>query len=96
MAEAQSGHPRLGIATVYRTVKAWVDEGKLVQVDLPGAAPRYELAGKGHHHHFLCRACDRVFELSGCPDGLSRLTPRGFAVESHDVVLYGVCAACAA
>lgn len=94
--EAQAVHPRLGIATVYRTLKSWLDEGRLVQVDLPGEAPRYELTGREHHHHFHCRSCDKVFELSGCPAGLASLTPRGFSLESHEVVLYGVCAACSA
>jgi Fur family ferric uptake transcriptional regulator len=86
--------PGLGIATVYRTLKVWVEEGRLAQVDLPGEPPRYEATGKAHHHHFHCRACDRVYELQGCPEGLRRMTPEGFSLEAHEVVLYGRCAAC--
>ena len=93
---AQRHLPGLGIATVYRTLKSWLEEGSLVQVDLPGEPPRYEATGKQHHHHFHCRACDRVYELEGCPDGLKSLTPAGFSLESHEVVLYGRCATCAA
>ncbi|MGH9361888.1 MAG: Fur family transcriptional regulator [Thermoanaerobaculia bacterium] len=85
----------LGIATVYRTLKGLVEQGSLAAVELPGEPPRYELSGKGHHHHFHCRGCGRVFELEGCPEGLKRLTPRGFALEAHEVVLYGRCAGCA-
>ena len=92
---ARRGSPGLGIATVYRTLKTWVDEGGLTQVDLPGEPPRYEATGKQHHHHFHCRSCDRVYELQGCPDGLRGLTPPGFSLESHEVVLYGRCAECA-
>ena len=88
--------PGLGIATVYRTLKALVEEGALTQVELPGEPPRYETHGKRHHHHFHCRACDRVYELEGCPEGLRSLTPAGFSLESHEVVLYGRCAACSA
>jgi Fur family ferric uptake transcriptional regulator len=88
--------PGLGIATVYRTIKALAEEGSLAQVDLPGEPPRYEATGKVHHHHFHCRGCDRVYELVGCPDGLRGLTPSGFSLESHEVVLYGRCASCAA
>ncbi len=91
---AQPSSPRLGIATVYRTLKALVEAGWLTQVDLPGEPPRYESTGKAHHHHFHCRACDRVYELEGCPDGLRRMTPAGFSLESHEVVLYGRCAEC--
>lgn len=92
---ARRGSPGLGIATVYRTLKTWVEEGGLTQVDLPGEPPRYEVTGKQHHHHFHCRSCDRVYELQGCPEGLRALTPPGFSLEAHEVVLYGRCAECA-
>lgn len=91
---ARTDYPRLGIATVYRTLRAWVEEGGLTEVELPGEPPRYEQTGKQHHHHFLCRRCDRVYELEGCPKGLQSLTPAGFALERHEVVLYGLCASC--
>jgi Fur family transcriptional regulator, ferric uptake regulator len=93
---AQTDVPRLGIATVYRNVKALVDEGWLAPVELPGEPPRYEIAGKEHHHHFMCRHCDRVYELDGCSGNLRAGVPRGFRVEGHEVVVYGLCRACAA
>lgn len=92
---AQPRSPGLGIATVYRTLRTGVEGGWLRQVDLPGEAPRYEPTGKQHHHHFHCRICDRVYEIEGCPDGLVSLTPPGFSLEAHEVVLYGRCAQCA-
>jgi Fur family transcriptional regulator, ferric uptake regulator len=86
----------LGIATVYRNLKAFQDEGWIETVELPGEPPRYEMAGKGHHHHFHCRDCDRVYEVEGCPGNLSSITPKGFELESHEFVLYGRCDTCAA
>jgi len=94
LAGAQRHMARLGIATVYRTIKALVDEGWLVPVDLPGEPPRYELAGKGHHHHFHCRDCGKMFELNGCVDNLKRLLPPGFNISGHEVLLYGQCSTC--
>ena len=88
--------PKLGIATVYRTLNAFVDEGLAVAVALPGTAPRYETAGRGHHHHFHCHQCDRVFDVPGCPGTLRTLTPRGFSLDAHDIVLYGRCDHCRA
>lgn len=87
--------PSLGLATVYRTLKALLEEGFLVSVELPGEVPRYERAGKAHHHHFLCRVCGRVYELEGCPKDVETLVPPGFLAEGHEVTLYGRCAACA-
>jgi Fur family transcriptional regulator, ferric uptake regulator len=86
----------LGIATVYRNLKAFQEEGWIVSVELPGEPPRYEMSGKGHHHHFHCRKCDRVFEVEGCPGNLASVTPEGFELESHQFVLYGRCEGCAA
>ena len=86
--------PGLGIATVYRTLKALVEEGVLEPVELPGQGTRYELAHRPHHHHFQCRACQRVFDIHGCPGDLSALAPPGFLVETHEINLYGLCGDC--
>jgi Fur family ferric uptake transcriptional regulator len=94
LALAQRGTARLGIATVYRTVKALVAEGWLQGVDMPGSHTRYEKSDKGHHHHFHCRVCDRVFEMEGCTGDLNLLTPRGFRMEGHEIIINGLCAAC--
>jgi len=94
LSTARRDLPGLGIATVYRTVKALLAEGALHTVELPGAPARYELAGKRHHHHFHCRACDGVFEVDACPAGIRRLLPGGFSLERHEIILYGLCAGC--
>jgi Fur family ferric uptake transcriptional regulator len=95
LAAAQASVPGLGIATVYRNLKALVDDGALRAVNLPGENPRYELAGHEHHHHFQCTHCQRVFDVHACPGDLSRLAPTGFTVEDHDLTLYGRCSDCA-
>jgi Fur family transcriptional regulator, ferric uptake regulator len=92
---AQGELPGLGIATVYRNINRLVAEGWLTPVALPGEPARYEQAGKHHHHHFHCRRCGGVYEVHGCPGSLRRLVPRGFKLESHELVLGGVCARCA-
>lgn len=91
---AQAQVPGLGIATVYRNLKVMVDEGELQPVTLPGENARFELVGHGHHHHFQCRQCGRVFDVHACPGDLSRLAPTGFSVEGHDLTLYGRCSDC--
>jgi len=91
---AQARSPGVGIATVYRTVKRFSEEGWLVAIELPGESPRYELAGKSHHHHFRCQSCGGVFELPPCGVTLERLLPEGFDLEQHEIVLYGRCRDC--
>lgn len=91
---AQAHAPGLGLATVYRNLKALQDAGEIVAVPLPGQVARYELAGHGHHHHFHCTACDRVYEVHACPGDMKRLAPRGFEVQAHELTLIGLCRDC--
>jgi len=85
---------RLGMATVYRTLASLVDAGDVTTVDVPGQPARYEPAGKGHHHHFHCTVCERLYEVDGCPGNLAGLAPPGFSVTGHDLTLIGICRAC--
>jgi Fur family ferric uptake transcriptional regulator len=85
----------LGVATVYRTIGALLDEGWIVAVEIPGEPTRYERSDKGHHHHFQCERCDRVFDVAGCLENIRKLAPPRFRVKQHSVTLYGVCAGCA-
>ena len=92
---SKSSAPGLGIATVYRSIKALLKGGEISEVALPGEPPRYESAGKDHHHHFRCERCEKVFELGGgCLPDLKSALPRGFRVTSHEVLVHGVCATC--
>jgi Fur family transcriptional regulator, ferric uptake regulator len=84
----------LNEATVYRNMKLLVENGWLKKVNSPELGTRYERAGKEHHHHFQCRSCDRLFEISGCAFNEDNSTPPGFVTESHEVYLFGICSNC--
>lgn len=94
LGNAQAKIASLGIATVYRSVRALIEEGFLQAVDLPGHPTLYERADKGHHHHFLCTSCEAVYELDGCTTEVKGALPRGFHATGHDVTIYGTCATC--
>jgi Fur family ferric uptake transcriptional regulator len=94
LALAQDGVPNMGIATVYRNLKLMLDDGELKSVTLPGDNQRYESADHGHHHHFQCTTCQKVFDVHACPGNLGKLAPKGFTVEHHDLTLYGKCSDC--
>ncbi|MDP1901588.1 MAG: transcriptional repressor [Rubrivivax sp.] len=91
---AQSQVPGLSVATVYRNLKLLQDAGEITAVTLPGDSARYESPRDGHHHHFQCTLCNRVFDVHACPGDLARLAPEGFTVEHHELTLYGRCAEC--
>ena len=92
--EARRHVAALGLATVYRNLKALVDAGAIQVVTLPGEVARYELAQRGHHHHFRCDVCQRVFDVHRCPGDLAGLAPPGFSVARHEITLYGRCSDC--
>ncbi len=94
LGEAQRESPRLGIATVYRALRDGQNDGTIRTVEVPGGATRYELAGHGHHHHFHCLTCQKVFEVAGCPGDLANLAPAGFEVTGHEILLTGTCSDC--
>ncbi len=89
--------PSLGLATVYRTLKLLQEQQEVHTVLLDGEN-LYEATGRGHHHHFSCRQCHKVFTLHTCPLPLPAGTVMegGYVVEAHEVTLYGLCPQCAA
>jgi len=92
--EARRHVAALGLATVYRNLKALLDAGEIQVVALPGEAARYEPARREHHHHFRCDVCQRVFDVHQCPGDLAGLAPPGFSVARHEITLYGRCSDC--
>lgn len=94
MSEAEQLIGSIGIATVYRAIRSLIADGFVEPVELPGYAPLYERAGKGHHHHFICTNCERAYELEGCESEIRTKLPRGFRVSGHDVTFFGSCASC--
>ena len=94
LALSRGNVPGMSIATIYRNIRSLVEEGWLTSVALPGTSARYEVAGKQHHHHFQCKDCEKVFELSGCDFDIKPQLPNGFQMTGHEFFLYGICAEC--
>lgn len=86
--------PGLGVATVYRNLKALVADEKLKTVEMPGNIVLYELPRADHHHHFSCVSCLKVFDIDACGLNLKRLLPAGFEVQRHEILLSGFCSSC--
>ncbi len=91
---AQERVDGLSIATVYRNINLLLEEKWLAPVEIPGETTRYEVAGKGHHHHFQCNRCGKLFDLEGCAVEIKPMVPRGFRTTGHEFFVYGLCAAC--
>ncbi len=86
----------VGIATVYRTLKLLQESEQIQIVILPSGESRFESAQHGHHEHFQCRTCTRVFDVHTCslPKTRGATLPGGFVIEDHEITFYGTCPDC--
>ncbi len=93
-------HPGIGSATVYRTLKLFVDAGLAREVLLHDGQTRYEHVVAGEHHdHLVCTACNTVIEFEN--ETIEKLQDEiaarhGFLIKSHKLEIYGLCACCRA
>ena len=95
---------RLGLkpskVTLYREVDFLVSGGWATVLDLGGGRKCYEWASE-HHHHLVCKKCNRIEELDAhemessfvkFEKSLSRKS--GFADLGHSLEFYGICNRC--
>ena len=54
--------PGIGVATVYRNLRALVDEGRVVTLETSLGSIHYD-ADVSDHAHFVCRHCGRISDL---------------------------------
>jgi Fur family ferric uptake transcriptional regulator len=92
--------PRIGYATVYRTMKMLSEGGVAHERKFGDGLTRYELADEGaHHDHLICMECGSIqeFEEPTIEELQERVAVRyGFEVHHHKHELYGRCRACIA
>jgi len=91
---AASKIPRINLSTVYRTIKALMEEEKIILSELPGEKSYYEIIQKDHHHYFVCDACSKVYFITQCPKGVDEIVPEGFHLLGHSITLNGFCVEC--
>jgi len=92
-------NPRVGYATVYRTLKLLKEVGLAAERHFDDGQARFEpVEGETQHHdHIICERCGKIVEFASRE--LERLQARigrflGFTVGRHRMELYGICAEC--
>ncbi len=92
--------PRVGYATVYRTLKLLTECGVANERQFGDGLTRYELADdSSHHDHLICTVCNGIteFEDERVEEIQEEIAARhGFRLRSHKHELYGVCPTCQA
>lgn len=89
---------RIGLATVYRTLQAMVDEGTVDTLRTDDGEQVFRRCSTHHHHHLVCRDCGATIEVEG--PMVERWAEKvgaehGFTDIGHTLELFGRCADCA-
>jgi Fur family ferric uptake transcriptional regulator len=91
--------PRIGRATVFRTLEALVAAGVARRLERDGHVYAYVACRPGHHHHLACSRCGRVEEIGEAyirPVAERVAAERGFRIDDARLDFYGICARCTA
>ncbi|HEX7407393.1 MAG TPA: transcriptional repressor [Candidatus Binatia bacterium] len=96
--EVKRVNPRIGYATLYRTMKLLIECSLAVERHFRDGEARYESQAEGHHHdHLICEACGKIVEFE--EDRIEALQAEvaarlGFRFTGHKMELYGLCNQC--
>src|SRR4029453_7426275 len=93
---ARRKNPRIGFATVYRTLKLLEECGLARTMDYGDGTLRYE-PNRFQHHHIICTSCNRTIEfLSPELEALIRKVQQlhQFVPQLHAVRILSVCQDC--
>jgi Fur family ferric uptake transcriptional regulator len=94
--KVRAADPRVGYATVYRTMKMLTEGGMANELHFGDGATRYEIADEdAHHDHLICEECGQIveFEEPLIEELQERIAVQhGFVVTYHKHELYGHCA----
>lgn len=91
---------RIGLATVYRNLRALAEEGEVdVLLAADGEALYRRCDVDTHHHHLVCRQCLRTEEIEAraVEKWVHSLGKNyGYTNLEHSIEVYGTCAQCSA
>lgn len=85
----------VGVATIYRTMRLFVEAEIVTEHRFDDGKSRYELAHEGDHHdHLICTKCGLIIEFEDeIIEEQQRLIAAqyGIHIETHKMELYGRC-----
>ncbi|RKY39512.1 MAG: transcriptional repressor [Candidatus Omnitrophota bacterium] len=99
-------YPNIGLTTIYRTLDILTDMGLVWKFDFGDGRARYELiegSKKMHHHHLICKGCNRIVDYTEFIEEEKELVKKmqnslskkyNFKITSHIIQFYGFCSKC--
>ena len=90
--------PKIGLATVYRTLALLTKSGLALEMDFGDGQKRYESSYKSvHHDHMVCTECGKILEfnhplIEKYQEEVAK--QKNFKITSHKLDLFGLCQDC--
>ena len=90
--------PKIGLATVYRTLALLTKSGLALEMDFGDGQKRYESSYRSlHHDHMLCTECGKILEfnhplIEKYQEEIAK--QKNFKITSHKLDLFGLCKNC--
>lgn len=97
-AEVAKNIPSISLATVYRVLNQYAEQGLVNRVHIPDSPTRYD-DWLAPHHHLLCNSCKQLFDLPPLPLpelALPQDTEAGHTITGVELIFRGTCSGCAA
>ena len=95
LARVQESMPGVGYATVYRSMKLFVEAGVAHERHFQDAQTRYEpVLDASHHDHLICTLCKTIFEFEDqVIEDRQAIVAREYGLDltSHRHEIYGTC-----
>lgn len=95
-------NPKMGIATIYRTLQLFEEIGLVYKHNFDDGFSRYEIMSLNsnevhQHHHLLCKECGKIIEVKeDLMNSLEEIIEKqyNFEILNHVVKFTGICNQC--
>jgi len=90
--------PKIGLATVYRTLALLTKSGLALEMDFGDGQKRYESSYRSFHHdHMVCTECGKILEfnhplIEKYQEEVAK--QKDFKITSHKLDIFGLCQDC--
>lgn len=95
----QEAHPTMSLATVYKTLDSFVQNGLIQQLNIGEDSYRYD-ANTSPHSHLKCISCNNVVDIHELKDSdniISEVESRtGYKLLRQQFYFFGICPTCQA
>lgn len=90
--------PTLGRASIFRTIRLFLEIGILRRLTLGERWESYELNENEHHHeHMKCTLCQSIMSFDShsiCRKIFDEAKKQGFKIQEHSLSILGTCQKC--